>query len=91
MSKSLSQAFEEARRELPPKEQERCAHLMSEAVREHRSSLAGKTVPKGKWARIAERFASEAPLTPEAAEDIRQFSRRFREEFAFRHDLDEGR
>lgn len=91
MSKSLSQAFEEARRELPPKEQERCARLISEAVREHRSALRGKVASKGKWARIAERFASEAPLTPEAAEDVRRFSRRFREEFAFQHDLDEGR
>ena len=78
MPKSLSQVFEEARRELPPKEQERRA-------------LTGKAAKKGKWARIAERFASEAPLTPEAAEDIRRFSRRFREEFAFQHDLYEDR
>lgn len=91
MSKSLSQVFEEARRELPPKEQERCARLMSEVVREHRRALTGKAAKKGKWARIAERFASEAPLTPEAAEDIRRFSRRFREEFAFQHDLYEDR
>ena len=91
MSRLLSQAFEEARRELPPKEQERCTRLMSEAVRKHRSALRGKAAPKGKWAYIAERFASEAPLTPEAAEDIQRFSRRFCEEFAFRHDLDEER
>ena len=61
MSRLLSQTFEEARRELPPKEQERCARLMSEAVRKHRSALRDKAAPKGKWARIAERFASEAP------------------------------
>lgn len=55
----------------------------------HETEITGIPLQKGRWAKVADRFRKHS-MSPEAGKAMDKAIKQFREEFAFKHDLDDN-